>query len=917
MLKIVALCLAAISLALVGGSTSSRASSPAKLPAVPGELIVGFKAGVGNADEAAIAARHGGKVKHELREIRASVVTVSGDAKVAAKKLAADPRVRYAEPNYLVSTTVTPNDPQFSKLYGLNNTGQTGGTADADIDAPEAWNVTTGSPNVTVAVIDTGVDFSHPDLTPQQWINAGENCGSINPAIACAQRTDGVDNDGDGYRDDWRGWDYANGDNDPFDDHSHGTHVSGTIGAVGDNGVGVTGVNWHVKIMALKFLDANGSGTTEDAIQAVLYAADHGAQVASNSWGGVGYSQALLDAIGYGESKGMLFVAAAGNDGTDNDVQPFYPADFSDFSDAVVAVAATDASDKLASFSNWGATTVGLGAPGVNILSTVPGNAYDTYSGTSMATPHVSGVAALIKARFPDATAYTIKALLYGTVDPIAALTGKTISNGRLNAFKAVSCSASPELILTAPRAGFSASIGETVTVSAIGASCATPAGASNVHVLVNGEPLALSAATPDSGLYTGTFTPTAQGPLNVSASLTAGSTTVTRSAAGRAMVNYACNTVSDAFLDASSGPDLGVHADDGYGAFTLPFPFALYGKPLSTVYVSSNGFLSSSADGANAFGNREIPNSFTPNGFIAPFWDDLNLTDSGSIRTLLRGTAPNRDLTIEWLDVPRFQHEDGTPATFEATLYEGTNEVRFRYLHTTFDGIAEYNEPTNSGLSATAGLENENGTIGKQYSYDRPLLTARKSVSCTAPTGVPTSGDTTAPSAPTSLKLAIAGTRQAIVYWQPSTDNVGVTGYDVYRDGVKVGTTDAVSFLDEGLVPGTTHRYTVTASDAAGNVSVASTGLSVRALTVGTSQKGTAGGAVFDAATGRPLANVVVKTTVGSTVKQTKTNNTGVYKLTNLPVGSYVLTFTLGTRSAQGNVTVAAGETNLFREVF
>ena len=179
--RIVVLCLLAAALALAGGSSSSHASTRDKPPAVPGELIVGFDAGVDQADQAAIAAKAGGKLKHEFKQIRAAVVTVDGDAKGAAKKLERDHRVRYAEANYLVSTTATPNDPQYSKLYGLNNTGQTGGNADADIDAPEAWNVTTGSPNVTVAVIDTGVDFSHPDLSPQQWVNAGENCGSTDP----------------------------------------------------------------------------------------------------------------------------------------------------------------------------------------------------------------------------------------------------------------------------------------------------------------------------------------------------------------------------------------------------------------------------------------------------------------------------------------------------------------------------------------------------------------------------------------------------------------------------------------------------------------------------------------------------------------------------------------------------------------
>ena len=292
--------------------------------------------------------------------------------------------------------------------------------------------MTTGSPNVTVAVIDTGVDFGHPDLAPQQWINTGENCGSTDPTIVCAQRTDGSDNDGDGYVDDYRGWDFVNGDNNPFDDNNHGTHVAGTIGAVGNNGVGVAGINWAVKIMALKFLSGAGSGSTADAVDAIDYAADHGASVMNNSWGGGGYEQSLRDAIAYAHSKGSLFVAAAGNDGVDTDASPFYPSGYDNPN--LVSVAATDNKDNLASFSNWGKATVDLGAPGVDIYSTKPGNSYQYFSGTSMATPHVAGTAALIKARFPTATDLGIKALLLRSVDPKSALNGKTTSNGRLNA---------------------------------------------------------------------------------------------------------------------------------------------------------------------------------------------------------------------------------------------------------------------------------------------------------------------------------------------------------------------------------------------------------------------------------------------------------------------------------------------------
>jgi subtilisin family serine protease len=335
-----------------------------------------------------------------------------------------NPNVLYAEPNYLVQLETTPNDPQFSQLWGLNNTGQTGGTFDADIDAVEAWDTTTGGGTTVVAVIDTGVDYNHPDLAANIWTNPGEIAGNSQ------------DDDGNGYVDDVHGYDFVNFDGDPMDDNSHGTHVSGTIGAVGNNGVGVAGVNWNVQIMALKFLDAFGGGYTEGAILALDYAVAMGATVSNNSWGGGGYSQALYDAIRGAQASGHIFVAAAGNAGSNNDSFPFFPASYD--LDNIVAVAATDHNDNLASFSNYGAASVDLGAPGVNILSTTPANTYDTFSGTSMATPHVAGVIALVQELHPEWTYGQVVTQILSTVDPVAALAGSTLSGGRLNAAAAV-----------------------------------------------------------------------------------------------------------------------------------------------------------------------------------------------------------------------------------------------------------------------------------------------------------------------------------------------------------------------------------------------------------------------------------------------------------------------------------------------
>jgi large repetitive protein len=272
-----------------------------------------------------------------------------------------------------------PNDPFFVRLWGLHNTGQTvnwtAGTLDADIDAPEAWSVSTGSPDVVVAVIDSGVDATHPDLGQNMWVNDGEDCSGC--------RTNGIDDDGNGYVDDWRGWDFANGDNNPADDNGHGTHVAGTVAASGNNGLGVAGVTWSSRIMPLKFLGADGSGTTADAISAILYARAKGVPILSNSWGGGDFSQALLDAIEQTDASGELFVAAAGNDFTNTDLEPFYPAGYD--VPNVLVVGASDQFDRKAWFSNYGTRSVDLSAPGTNVYSTWTGTTYRFADGTSMA----------------------------------------------------------------------------------------------------------------------------------------------------------------------------------------------------------------------------------------------------------------------------------------------------------------------------------------------------------------------------------------------------------------------------------------------------------------------------------------------------------------------------------------------------
>ena len=318
--------------------------------------------------------------------------------------------VATATPDFRVKLTATPNDTSYASQWALEN------SADADIDASQAWDYGTSS-SVVVAVIDTGVDYTHVDLAANIWTNTREVAGN------------GVDDDGNGYTDDIRGWNFVSNNNNPADDNGHGTHVAGTIGAVGNNGIGIAGVAWSVKVMALKFMDATGSGNLSDAVAAIDYARVNGAKVINASWGGGGFSSLLQSAITRFQNAGGVFVAAAGNDGANNATTPSYPANYPN----VISVAASTSTGTLASFSNYG-TNVDIVAPGQNILSTIPGNRYTSYSGTSMASPHVAGAFALLWGQSPTLTATQLVSLVMSNTD--AVLTNRT-QYGRLNVGKA------------------------------------------------------------------------------------------------------------------------------------------------------------------------------------------------------------------------------------------------------------------------------------------------------------------------------------------------------------------------------------------------------------------------------------------------------------------------------------------------
>ncbi|MBN2020454.1 MAG: S8 family serine peptidase [Sedimentisphaerales bacterium] len=414
----------------------------------PGRLLVRFVSEGENEIFEQVVSRHErvisdlglGKVKKSFSLVKGlCLVELPSDKKVddAVAALKASGKVIYAEPDYEVHALdggqKIPNDPSFSLQWNMHNTGQSGGKIDADIDAPEGWDAANQENTVVVAVIDTGVEYTHPDLAAQMWTNQAEKNG-----------TQGVDDDGNGYIDDIYGYDFCtNGktrDSDPKDDNGHGTHCSGIIGATADNGVGVAGVASKVKIMAVKFLNSSGSGYDSDAIDSIEYAALMKVDVMSNSWGGTSYSAALRDSIEAANSAGILFVAAAGNDAVDNDIEPHYPASYP--CQNIISVLATNYLDNRSSYSCWGPVSVDLGAPGgdtsLKIYSCYLGAGYYYVYGTSMACPHVSGACAVILSMSPSLLHTQVKDILLSTVDPLAVLNGRCVSGGRLNLYNAV-----------------------------------------------------------------------------------------------------------------------------------------------------------------------------------------------------------------------------------------------------------------------------------------------------------------------------------------------------------------------------------------------------------------------------------------------------------------------------------------------
>lgn len=486
---------------------------------VPGELLVRFRRPASLAAQASTHRKLGTRVVREFRSPRGLQLVRLPSGRTlrdALETFRKDPGVLYAEPNYVVSAAATPNDPQYPLLWGLHNTGQTNGLVDADIDAPEAWDLTTGGRDAVVAVIDSGVDYTHPDLAANVYSNAADCDG------------DGADDDGNGFADDCHGIDVVNHDSDPMDDLGHGTFVAGIIGAVGNDGAGVAGVSWAASLLACKSLDAMGEGSTADAIACLDYVAmmkDRGVNIVAtnDSWGGGFFSQALADAIDGQRQRGILFVASAGNYGDDVDVSGIsYPCGLS--APNLICVGASDASDALASFSNRGRRTVHLVAPGVDIVSTIPGGGLAYLDGTSTAAPHVVGTVALVRALHPDADWRELKNRVLASGDllgeplPLVTVTGR-----RLNAYQALTCAQSVVAERLLPvRSDLTVAAGAVIELAALNIDCATPNGAVTVTVSPGGVQVVLqddgagADVAAGDGVYSGTWTASAGGDFSL-----------------------------------------------------------------------------------------------------------------------------------------------------------------------------------------------------------------------------------------------------------------------------------------------------------------------------------------------------------------------------------------------------------------
>ena len=699
----------------------------------PDRVLVRFRPGVNMAAMSDAHAHVQGKVLrsyHSVPRLQAVQLPRGLSVPAALRLYRHDRNVLYAEPDYRVQADVTPNDPLFSLQWALNNTGQNLGTPGDDIHAIAAWNITTGSSDVVIGTLDSGIDYTHPDLVGN--LHALESDCS-----------NGIDDDGNGYVDDCYGINAITGSSTPFDDYFHGTAVAGVIGAKGNNGAGVTGIDWNVGLVACKFLDNTGGGYTSDAVACLDYFKDlkdnHGLNLVAtnNSWGGTEYNQALYDAIDGQRQSGILFIAAAGNFNFDNDSASVYPANY--YLPNVLSVAATDERDLPAAFSDYGKRTVHLGAPGVHVESTVPlwyqpGNPYGSFNGTSLAAPQVTGVAALLKAQDPTRDWRAIKNLILAGGDARPASLANTITRKRLSAFGALTCSDSPVFARLRPLGGdiVQGTVGGQVLISALNINCAAPAGDVTVTVQPGGTlTLKDDGVAPDQvagdGIYSAYFVVPANGTYALTMPDGDKFTIAALQPYFYQPAPYDYRTIA--------GTNLRFH-DDDVAMITPGFPIPFGGGSFDHLWVSSNGTISFDSGFGSNFASPLPVSSIQ--SLVSPMWADFleydpatgAPSDTQNVFWKVVGSAPNRELVIEWRDVylycpatddydrclPPFPDET---VRFEVVFFESKSDVLFNYADTEFGGNSSW---ADYGAGASVGIQTANDTA-TQFSLQTPSL--------------------------------------------------------------------------------------------------------------------------------------------------------------------------------------------------
>jgi subtilisin family serine protease len=733
-----AIAVAMILIAVSGVLAAERKhpSAAAEPPAAADRVLVRFKDNTTDAAMSEAHARSGAKEVHRFTSVPNLMLVSLPNGKSVPEALAAyrsHPSVQYATPDYQRKVAKLPNDPYFTanKLWALRNSTTPG----ADIHATAAWNLTTGSHNVVVTEVDTGIDYTHPDLAANMWRNTAD----------CFH--DGIDHDHDGYVNDCYGINTLANNGDPMDDTltggSHGTHVAGIIGAVGDNALGVVGVNWQVSLMACKAFGQDG--TTYDhmvvaCFDYVLLMKQRGVDIVAtnNSWGGSAYSPAVHDAILGQMRAGILFVAAAtGAIGMDEDITPSYPA--TDEAPNVIAVTSTDSNDALTPGSASGAHTVHLGAPGGEIWSTVIGGGYDVEGGTSMATAYVSGVAALLKARNPSWDWRAIKNLILAGGDNDPALRNAlndTITGKRLNAYGSMTCANSRIQRRFRPVGTGSVPVniplGSRIDLLVLNINCSAPAGPVSVtvqpgnvviHLLDDGAGTDLAAG---DGLYSGVWVPPNVGDYTLIFPNNDRWLAQVFPAYAYSVVPFRWETISGANLNLS---------EDSIGFISLPFPVILGNVGFSSVYIDSNGKLNFSSIVESDYQNASLPDPFQPyNYMVAPFWDHLLPIQNSAqnVYWAVTGASPNRKFVVEWRNVSRANgcQDSAAQIRFQVVFSEGGGDIYFNYADTTFGGPSAC-AAGDHGASATVGLQTVY-PIATQVSYDQPNLTDHMSIQFT-----------------------------------------------------------------------------------------------------------------------------------------------------------------------------------------